>query len=91
MFFPKETACYARKDIDGVILLIKQNSKLMGFFISIVFAGFFSLGEDFMRLWVPSENYTLIYKLAVLAIISVMVTGATTSLHNVFLLTNKYI
>lgn len=89
IFCPQQTYYYAKGDIDGVVKQIKLNTKMTGFFVSIIFAGFFAVGKNFFELWTPTEDSDLLYALAMISIISVLVTGATTSLNNVFLLTNN--
>lgn len=89
IFSPQQTYYYAKGDIRGVIRQINLNMKMNGFFISVILAGFVVFGRKFFELWVPSQNTTLIYHLAVLACVSVVVTGVTSSLNNVFLLTNR--
>lgn len=89
IFCPQQTYYYAKGDMDGVVNQIKLNTKMTGFFVSIIFAGFFAVGKSFFALWTPTEDIQLLYNLAMISIISVLVTGATTSLNNVFLLTNN--
>lgn len=42
-----------------------------------------------MQLWVPNQDVNLIYSLLVVIMMSLLVSGVTTSLNNVFLVTNR--
>lgn len=88
LFSPQQTFYYAKGEIVHVVEEIKQNMKLTGFFISIILCGFAVYGYEFFCLWVPQENIKLIYQLALISVLSVFVSGVTSSLSNVFLLTN---
>mgnify|MGYP004620949895 CR=1 FL=1 len=88
IFAPQLTFYYAKNDIEEVVSQIKMNMKLMGFFVSICLAGAIVYGKDFFRLWTPSQDIDLVYSLAVIACSSVVVSGVTSALNNVFLLTN---
>ena len=44
---------------------------------------------NFMQLWVPNQDVNLIYSLLVVIMMSLLVSGVTTSLNNVFLVTNR--
>lgn len=89
IFSPQQTYYYAKNDMDGVVAQIKLNMKMNGFFVSVILAGFIAFGKQFFDLWVPSQNTLLIYELAIIASTSVVVTGVTSCLNNVFLLTNR--
>lgn len=89
LFNPNLTYCYAKEDIEGIIKELKRNMKLTGIFSSILFCGIITCGQEFFTLLVPDENITLIFELACLSCISIVVSGVTAGLSNVFVLTNK--
>lgn len=88
LFNPQQTYYYAKGDIQGVVHEIRTNMKLTGFFSSIIFAGIITYGHDFFSLWAKGQNIDLIYSLAILSIVSVLVSGVASPLNSVFLLTN---
>lgn len=88
LFNPQQTYFYAKGDIEGVVNELKINMKMTSFFISVVFCGIVVWGQEFFKLWVPSQNTQLIYILSIISIISVLVSGVTSALNSVFLLTN---
>ena len=63
--------------------------KLTGVFTSVLFCGIVTFGKVFYTLMVPNENIILIYQLTCLSCISMVVSGVTSGLTNVFVLTNK--
>ena len=89
LFNPNATMYYAKGDKDAVVRELKTSMKLCSFFSNIIFCGVLVFGKHFYQLWVPNQEYELIYVLAVVSMISVVVSGVTTSLNNVFLITNK--
>ena len=89
LFNPNATMYYAKDDKDAVVRELKTSMKLCSFFSNIIFCGVLVYGRTFYQLWVPNQDYELVYSLAVVIMISVVVSGVTTSLNNVFLITNK--
>lgn len=89
LFNPNATMYYAKNDKQGVVSELKTSMKLSSFFSNIIFCGMVVFGKYFFGLWVPNQDTDLIYSLAVVIMLSVVVSGVTTSLNNVFLITNK--
>lgn len=89
LFNPQQTFYYAKGDIVGVVNELKTNMKLTAYFVSVLFCGIIIWGQNFFDLWVPTQNTELIYQLSVISILSVFVSGVTSGLNSVFLLTNK--
>jgi len=89
LFNPNATMYYAQNDKGAVVQELKTSMKLCSFFSNIIFCGVVVYGKMFYQLWVPNQDYELIYSLAVVIMVSVVVSGVTSSLNNVFLITNK--
>lgn len=89
LFNPNLTLNYAKDNVEEMVKELKTSMKLTGFFSNIIFAFMVVFGDYFFQLWVPSQDYHLIYRLSVIIMMSVLVSGVTTSLNNVFLITNK--
>lgn len=89
LFNPKLTEYYARDNTELVVNKLKQNMKMTGTFSSIMFCGVIVFGENFFSLMVPGQNIHLIYQLACLSSLSLVASGITSGLNNVFVLTNK--
>lgn len=89
LFNPKLTEHYAKEKKDEIVEEIKLNMKLTGFFGNVIFFGIILMGKKFFRLWVPTADLNLVYRLAVIASTSVLVSSVCSPLSNVFLITNK--
>lgn len=88
LFNPNLTEYYAKNDKDAVVKELKVSMKFSGFFANIIFCGMLVFGSYFVQLWVPNQDVQLIYTLLVIIMMSLLVSGVTTSLNNVFLVTN---
>jgi O-antigen/teichoic acid export membrane protein len=89
LFNPNLTMYYAQNDIDAVIKELKLSMKFSAFFANIIFCVLVVFGRYFVMLWVPNQDIDLIYTLMLVIMMSIVVSGVTTSLNNVFLVTNK--
>lgn len=88
IFSPQQTYYFAKDNISGVVKQLTLNMKMMGFFASIIISGFIVYGMEFFEIWTPTQDINLIYNLAIISSISIIVSGVTTALNNVFLITN---
>ena len=86
---PNLTMYYAKGEIKKLVSGLKMSMKFTGFFANIPFCVFIVWGYEFFNLWVPSQDISLIYALAVLTIQAILISGVSTPLINVFLITNK--
>lgn len=89
LFNPNLTMYYAKNDIEAVVKEMKLSMKFSSFFTNIIFCGIVVFGRYFVGLWVPNQNVDLIYELLCVIMMSVVVSGVTTSLNNIFTVTNK--
>lgn len=89
LFNPNLTMYYAKNDIDAVVKEMKISMKFSSFFTNIIFCGLVVFGRYFVGLWVPNQDVELIYRLLCVIMMSVVVSGVTTSLNNIFTVTNK--
>ena len=89
LFNPNLTMYYAKDDVDAVVKELKLSMKFSSFFVNIIFCILIVFGHYFVGLWVPNQDVDLIYSLMCVIMMSVVVSGVTTSLNNVFLVTNK--
>lgn len=88
LFSPQQTYYYAKGEIQLVIKELHTNMLLTGYFVSIAFAGVIVFGYDFFNLWTPTEDIHMIYRLSVLSILSVLVSGIASALNSVYILTD---
>lgn len=89
VFSPQLTIYYAENDMKGLVKELKLSMKMSSFFSNIPFCFLVVFGDLFFALWMPSQNITIIHKLAILSIQAVVVSGAITGLNNVFTVTNN--
>jgi O-antigen/teichoic acid export membrane protein len=89
LFNPNLTMYYAKNDTDALVKELKLSMKFSSFIVNIIFCGIVVFGRYFVQLWVPNQDVDLIYHLMVVIMMSLVVSGVTTSLNNVFLVTNK--
>lgn len=88
-FTPPMTECYAKGDIDGVVKNARMGNKLLGVFMIAPMATFAVLGQNFFKLWVPSEDSFMIQVLSLLSIVSLIAGSCINSIFSIFSITNK--
>lgn len=89
LFNPNLTMYYAKNDKEAMVKELKLSMKFSSFFVNIIFCILVVFGRYFVQLWVPNQDVDLIYSLLIVIMMSLLVSGVTTSLNNVFLVTNK--
>lgn len=89
IFNPGITISFAHSDKASIRKQFEQSFNTMGFVCSIIISGFIVFGVSFYNLWMPNENYTLLYILSILSMISIICTASTQTMGYVELLTNN--
>lgn len=89
VFCPQQMYYYAKNDTENLVKEIKSNMQIIGFFSGIILVEFVAYGREFFSLWIPNQDIQLIYELSIISCISMLVTGVTSALNNVFLITNN--
>lgn len=67
-FQPRMLKAYASSDMQGFMNELKLAMRVSGFFSACIFAGFFSLGELYYRLWLPNQDHHLLYVLTIISV-----------------------
>ena len=62
---------------------------ITGSVCAIILAGFNACGEDFLHLWLPSQNHEILFQLAMITLMSDILIGVVNPLYYVFTLTKK--
>lgn len=88
-FQPTLTKYYAANDIDGLIAYTKWAMQSFGLVISLPVGAFVAFGVPFFNLWVPSQNASVLYPLAVMSIIGWAVLGPAAIVQNIFTVLNR--
>ena len=88
-FSPNMMEFYAKGDMDALRKTAKTAMRFMCLFVTVPNGILITMGEDFFKLWVPSQPAKLICILSVLTAIISCVTGPLTPLYQIFTITNK--
>lgn len=88
-FSPSFTILYAKGKKLELLQEIKQSIKIVGIILGIPVGGWLAFGQDFFKLWMPTENSKLLYQLSVLASLTLFVNGGVSCIYNIFAVTNK--
>ncbi|MFE4238718.1 oligosaccharide flippase family protein [Peribacillus butanolivorans] len=83
VFFPPLAAHYAKDDKSALIKEIDFSGKVLGILISVPISAFIVFGEDFYRLWVPSEDAGYLHLLSVIIFTPYLINGSINILYNV--------
>jgi len=89
VFAPQLTISYAQDDADDIKKQLATAMKIMGLFASIPIAIIASYGEDFYRLWTPTQKSKVLMLLTCAAVLEYPVSLLVYPLENVFATTNK--
>jgi O-antigen/teichoic acid export membrane protein len=89
VFAPKLTELYAKGKIDTLRNELINNIRIMGIFSAIFLITFIVIGEDFFRLWVPTQDAHILYLLSSASIFTLMIAMPQETLWNVFTITDK--
>jgi len=88
-FQPLFLKSYSDNNMDKLKLQMKYSMKLNGCFANIAVATIIVLGNEFLQLWLPKQDYMYIYILTVLTIITAVTEGPAFPLYYVYTLTIK--
>ena len=88
-FAPELTINYASDNKEAVLNDIGRAMKITSIILTIPIAIVVVLGEEFFKLWVPSQDAKLLQILSILSILGYMFTSGTQMLFNVFTTVNK--
>ena len=88
-FTPRFMKTYAVGDRENLLKELKISMKVSGMLANILFAGFVALGMVYYRLWIPSQDIDLVYKLTIVTILTCIPTGPMQPLYYIYTLTLK--
>ena len=80
---------YAAGNKHELMKNLKLSMKISGLISNLIFAGFFALGLDYFRLWIPSQDSNLMYQLTLLATVTCILEGPIYPLYYIYTLTEK--
>lgn len=88
-FQPTLTRYYADNDIDGLVAYAKWSMRVFGLVIALPVGSFIAFGKDFFILWVPNQNASALYPIALMAIAGWTILAPVAIIHNIFTVINR--
>lgn len=88
-FQPSFLKKYAENNIAELLHYMNKAMSVCGMFTNVVFAGFFAVGLDFLKLWIPTQDTAFIYKLVIIALLPSITEGCIYPAYYVYTLTLK--
>lgn len=89
VFDPDLTKGFANKSHDQMMKTLSQSIKILGILIAVPLAGLAVFGDIFYKLWMPMQDARELQILSVLKVMTLVFTGSTASIHEIFIVTNK--
>ncbi len=89
VFSPNYTILYAQEKYDELIKNIKQSMKIMGVIVNVPVIVLIVCGKQFYTLWQPTQDADKLYKLSLLAIACIIISGGINCIYNIFTVVNK--
>lgn len=88
-FQPEMLKRYTANETNELLHIFTEAMRVSGLVTNIVIAGFISVGEIFLELWIPGEDNKIIYILAILALLPSVSEGCVQPLYYIYTLTVK--
>lgn len=88
-FHPLLIKSYSSGRINVFLKELRKAMIVSGFFGNVIFAGFFALGTSYYKLWLPSQNGSLLYALTVITLISLVTDSVLRPVYYIHTLTIK--
>lgn len=88
-FQPEMLKAYSDNDIEKIKEICRKAMQVGGIFSNLVYAGFFVLGQNFFNLWLPGQDFNVLYKLTLLALFPFVTEGIVYPLFYIYVLTEK--
>lgn len=89
VFQPVQMRFYANKDMPSLINSLNFSMKITGLICEIVISSFVAIGLDFLNLWIPTQQYELIFIVTVLCMLGNVVVGCVSPLYYTYTLTDN--
>lgn len=88
-FQPMLLKSYAGGDRKTLMRELRFSMKISGMLSNVEFAGFAALGMAYYRLWIPNQDISLIYRLTLISILTIIPGGPMQPLYYIYTLTVK--
>lgn len=87
VFFSEMTICYAKKDIDGLVRVVKQSCMIIGAIVTIPMAFLIVYGTEFYALWQPTLDPQRLQILSILTCMGFIFCAGANSIVTIFTIT----
>lgn len=88
VFLPRFLKAYA-KDKEELSREFYGSTKILGFFSCIAISMFVSYSMDFYKIWLPGEDYMLLWGLSTISLVSIAISGPVYSMFSIYTVVNK--
>lgn len=88
-FLPNLTVSFAKNNGNYFLQKILKSIRLQRIFGSVAPGLFIVFGKDFLKIWIPDQDFTTIYYLTLASIFPIFFIGSLNSLYDVFVIINK--
>lgn len=89
IFSPNYTILYAQGKKDELLKSVKQSMKIMGVITNIPIIILAVCGKEFYRLWQPTVDADMLYRLSLLGCACIIFSGGINCIYNIFTVVNK--
>ena len=89
VFSPNFTILYAEGKKEELVKSVKQSIKIMGVIVNIPIIVLMVCGEEFFRLWQPTQDARQLHILSLFACAGLIVVGGVNCIYNIFTVVNK--
>lgn len=89
IFMPNFLELFAKNKYYEMVLEIKRSMKIFSLMLSIPLVFVLAYGEEFFKLWLPTQNANQLYFLSILSLIAIIIIGPVAVMHNIFTVVNK--
>lgn len=88
-FNPALIEAYSKGNTDQLKNELRKAMRICGLFSAVVFSGFIALGQVYMKLWLPEQDFEFLYRLAIINIGYNITAGVMQPVYYVSTLTLK--
>ena len=89
VFSPNFTILYAENRLEDLIRALKQSMKIMGVMANVPIIVLVVCGQDFFRLWQPTQNAQQLQVLSILTVCGFVVSGGINCAYSIFTVVNR--
>lgn len=89
VFAPDLTIDYAKGNIQKIVRVVKYSMKLIATIATIPIIVIIVNGDQFFRLWTPSQDAIQLQILSILGLVCVIVSGGINVIYNIYTVVNK--